>query len=235
MDTRLIVGIGVVVLVIALVIVGPNLATSYARNKKLSECEALKAELAALRIQGGDVNEAARLEARIAQCAADAESYGADLDLGKIRLGSCDAMYEQMEREFAHYRSTSYDDPVKRNNTRQTILRIGSELSACYSDAISQAESVATLDAIKRSLLRSIAASTSRRDCFLYDQTGCGRFGLNEDHGNDKARAEEERVLNPLQSNLSAIEAKRSTLARFTATGASRSARFGGGSPLLGV
>lgn len=213
MNVKIAIAVGVLVLVVALVVVGPGLATSYARNKQLSECERLKAQLAALRVQGGDVTEAARLEQQIAACAQAAEAYGADIDLGSIRLGTCDAMYEQIEREFTHYRSTSYDDPVKRNNTRQTILRVGEELARCYQEAISQAESVATLDTIRRSILRSLASATARRDCYLYDQTGCGRFALNEDHGNDKARAEDERVIAPLNAALAALDTRRASMA----------------------
>jgi hypothetical protein len=235
MDTRLILGIGVAVVIIALVVFGPGLATTYARNKKLNECETLKAELAAIRIQGGDTNRAEQLEQMIEQCSADAESYGAEIDMGAIRLSSCDFQYNQMEREFVHYRSTSYDDPVKRNNTRTNILKIGEGLAVCYEEAVTTAESVATLDKIRQSLLRAISASTSRRDCFLYDQTGCGRFAVNEDHGNDKALAEEARVLTPLTNVLRVLDSRRALMSARSTSSIASSISPSGRLPLLGV
>ena len=43
-------------------------------------------------------------------------------------------------------------------------------------------------------------AAVLRKLCYLYDQPGCGRFALNEDHGNDKAAQEQTRVIGPLIS-----------------------------------
>lgn len=238
MDTRVIVGIAVVVLVVALVAFGPGLATAYARNQKLAECEAIKAELAAASAQGTDVAKIQALQDRLNQCAVDAESYGADLDLGAVALGSCDAMAEKIEREFIHYRSTSYDDPVKRNNTRTAILRLGEEIARCYQDAIDKAESTATTDKIRKSMLRTLAAATARRDCYLYDQTGCGRFAVNEDHGNDKAEAENARVIRPLEAIMSGeLEPKAAMLAARARTArlASSSSRFSGVTSIAGA
>lgn len=227
MSTRVVIGIAVVVLVVAIVAFGPGLATAYARNQKLAECERLKAELASASAQGTDIVRMQDLQARIAACSQEAESYGADIDLGSVALTTCDAMAEKMEREFIHYRSTSYDDPVKRNNTRTAILRFGEELARCYSDAIAKAESTTTTTKIRKSMLRSIAAATARRDCYLYDQTGCGRFALNEDHGNDKAAAEDARVIGPLNNVLTnelepraaALAARERTTSLSTAAG----------------
>jgi hypothetical protein len=44
----------------------------------------------------------------------------------------------------------------------------------------------------------AMKSAVDRKLCYLTDQPGCGRFGLNEDHGNDKAAQEQERVINPL-------------------------------------
>jgi uncharacterized protein YejL (UPF0352 family) len=44
----------------------------------------------------------------------------------------------------------------------------------------------------------AIDAAVTRKLCYLYDQTGCGRFGDNEAHGVTKAQEEQTRVINPL-------------------------------------
>ncbi|HEY5656648.1 MAG TPA: hypothetical protein VIY27_02555 [Myxococcota bacterium] len=44
----------------------------------------------------------------------------------------------------------------------------------------------------------ALDAAVVRELCYLHDQPGCGRFGVNEDHGNDKAAQERRATVTPL-------------------------------------
>lgn len=201
-----IVGLVVVgVLVLAAVALFPRLATAVARDQALSRCDALRQERSRLAVQGGDVVEIARLDAQIRACTTEAASLGANVDLGSETLKTCLAKSEQIEQEWAHYRSTGYDDAVKRNNTRGTMLRLGEELARCFSQAVTDAQNVVTLRQIRDAVSQAIGRAQAREQCYLSDASGCGRFGLNEPHGNDKAADERARVITPLRDVLSQV------------------------------
>jgi hypothetical protein len=118
-----------------------------------------------------------------------------------IMRRSCERLKGYVDAEFQHYKSTSYSDAVKRNNTRQTILRSGGSLAACiralYDDA-AKYNDMASMEAAGRLMIAAINASVDRWACYLLDQPGCGRFGVNEDGKTKKAADELSRVINPM-------------------------------------
>jgi len=190
----------------------PKLARSYGLSQALSRCAELQAQRAQLAVQGTDPVTLARLDSEIRACSQTAQSLGAELDLGDVTLEACVAKLEQINQEWAHYRSTEYSDAVKRNNTRSAMLRFGEEAARCASGAVEDAESVASLDRIRAALSKGIDEAEAHERCYLSDGSGCGRFGLNEPHGNDKAADERQRVIEPLRLAHEAATAKRDAL-----------------------
>lgn len=190
--------LGVVLVVYLAASYGPELVRKWRLDQALARCAQLRAQLAAVRVQGGDPVAAQRIEDELNACARDVAALGGTVDAAGVQLLACDTAYEQQVQEFSHYRSTEYSDAVKRNNTRQTILRLGDDQVRCYNGAIAAATSPATLNIIRASILRTLEAAVDRRNCYLYDQRGCGRFGVNEPHGNDKAADEQQRIIDPL-------------------------------------
>lgn len=190
----------------------PRLAKAYGVTQALTRCQELERQRAALAVQGGDVVALARLDAEIRACSQTAQSLGADIDLGAVTLEACVAKLEQINQEWAHYRSTEYSDLTKRNNTRTTMLRLGEEAARCFNGAIEDSESPTTLDKIRAALSKGIGEAEARERCYLTDGSGCGRYGLNEDHGNDKAAQERQRVIDPLRAAHTAATAKRDAL-----------------------
>lgn len=184
------------------------------RSNALSRCEDLKRQRAALAVQGGDVVAIARLDAEIRQCAQSAQALGADVDLGGVTLDGCVAKAEQIEQEWAHYRSTEYTDAIKRNNTRGTMLRLGEEMARCFEQAVAEAETPESIERIRTALSRAIGKAEDRERCYRNDGSGCGRFGLNEAHGNDKASDEINRVITPLRAAHAAASRKRDEIRR---------------------
>lgn len=196
-------------LVVVGVVVGwPVISRHLAVSRKRSRCAELEQQLILIRTQGGDVAQAAQIEQLLIQCASDLAAMGEDVDPLSVSLTRCTAAAEQINQEWAHYRSTSYDDPVKRNNTRTAILRIGEEMARCYRDSIDAATTAEQLVSLRGPLNKALADATARYNCYRRDSPGCGRFGVNEDHGNDKAAAERERVIEPLRAALAALDEK---------------------------
>lgn len=224
MDRRLVILVVVVVLVVVLAVSFPFLANAYTRTTALSECAELEAQLATLRTQGGDANVANQLQIRLEQCYGRARDAGATLDLGSVLVRDCATAQRQMQLEMTHYRSTTYDDPVKRNNTRSTILRLCEDTAACFTRAVGKAESPEVLRDIKQIVVSTISDAIARRQCYSNDEPGCGRFALNEDHGNDKAAQETSRCIAPLERVVESINTKISTLEAARAATAARPA-----------
>ncbi len=200
------IGIGVVVVVA--IAAFPALSRISGRNAVETELQELRDRLAAISVVGGDMNEADALRARIRVLTNTANRYGASLDLGAITLSGCDAMQTRIESEWNNYISTDYSDPLKRNNTRASILAFGATLSRCYEQAIVDASTPEGLDQISASLLNSIARSEARRVCFEADQAGCGRSGVSEPHGFDKAAHERDQIQAPLRAAYALVRSK---------------------------
>lgn len=196
--TVIIAGIVVVVIVVAVAFTFPSIATTYARNRTLTRCQELEAELAAMSGQGGDQQAIAAKQAELRICYGQAEAAGAAVDLGRVRLEQCRIMLRQCREEFAHYRSTDYSDAVKRNNTRGTILRVGENFVTCVREAGNATETLPGAEEALALAKEAFAEFEAQRLCYLYDQAGCGRFAVNEPHGNDKAGDVQARILTPL-------------------------------------
>ncbi len=201
-------------LLVVAAMVLPRIAQALARDKALGRCAELEQQRAQLAVQGTDPVTIARIDSELRACQATAQQLGADVDLGVEGAKSCASRGEQISQEWAHYRSTEYSDSVKRNNTRNSMLRFGEEMARCFEQAIDDASSPEGLRVIKSELNRQIAYAEARETCYLTDASGCGRFGLSEDHGNDKARQERERVILPLRTALAKLDEKRTMLER---------------------
>src|SRR5690606_16960105 len=117
----------------------PKLARSYGLTPALSRCAELQAQRAQRALHGTDPVTLARRDSEVRACSQTAQSLGAELDLGDVTLEACVAKLEQINQEWAHYRSTEYSDAVKRNNTRSAMLRFGEEAARCASGAVEDA------------------------------------------------------------------------------------------------
>lgn len=211
MSRSLVIGlviIAVIVLVAVAAKVLPGVTQRNARADKIAECAGLQAELRGVRVQGGDATRAAQLEAAIAACIEQANALGANIDAGSVALLSADTGYEQIRQEYDHYRSTDYSDAVKRNNTRNTMLRLYDDVVTQYANATAASTTPEGLANIRASILRSLDAAIQQANCYVTDGPGCGRFGVNEPHGDDKYRDMEDRAIRPLAAAYHAADEK---------------------------
>jgi hypothetical protein len=178
---------------------GPTGPTVDPRIAKQAECAALQASLVTLRAQPTpDAATMVQLEGRISACLAEARTLGAEVDAATTQQAAADAVYAQMEGWFNEYKATSDHDPLKRNNTRQSILNAGAGLATTYTNAITQSTNPQMTKLIAQSVLRALNAAISRQLCFLGNERGCGTFGSNEDQPDAKAAQEQSRVITPL-------------------------------------
>lgn len=214
MNARTIALLGGGVVVVALVAwLLPRLAKAYAVSQAQGRCEQLKRERDQRALAGGDVVELARLDVAIRACSQEVASLGGSSDLSAVGLGAAEAKAQQIDSEFGNYRATNYVDWLKRNNTRETMLRLGGEMVAAYDQAVNDAETVGQLDKVRASIRRQIARSEERRSCYGDRASGCDRSGDAEPEGMQKAEAERQRVTDPLRGVLGTLETKRSALA----------------------
>lgn len=183
----------------------PKFLAASAKADTAARCRHLQARIAGARLQGGDAVEAARLEAELRACIADANAQGANIDPSIVEVGSCDAMQAQIDAEWTHYKSTAGEDAVKRNMTRGTILRLGEDMARCLDRALLLATSVEGVDAVIASAQRGIDRSVERALCFFGGVGGCSRYGWNEQHPADSGRDDLLRVAYPLGASIAAI------------------------------
>jgi hypothetical protein len=121
--------------------------------------------------------------------------------LAELKLRPCATAKSFIDAQFAHYKATEYSDALKRNNTRGTMLAVGATLVACLQNALSTAigmKNVQSVQLVANTIISALDAAMVRRDCYFYDQPGCGRFGVNEPHGNDKSADENRVTVQPL-------------------------------------
>jgi len=179
------------------------------RAAKAAECAALQTRMEGLRAQPApDPGALSRLEAEIAACLEELVALGGEPPPADVQLSAGDTKYARIELWFTEYRATDYSDALKRNNIRQEMLRAGAEMAAAYAGAVVASPDDAMTVSIRLSIIRALDAALKRRVCYLYDQRGCGRFGVNEDHGNDKAAQVQTRVVDPLLAAQTAAAAK---------------------------
>lgn len=164
-----------------------------------AQCDAIRASLLALRASANpDAAAQRRLETQLTQCIAALRQAGGEVDNATSNLSDGDGGFQHIEDQFADYKRTDYSDALKRNNIRQDMLNTGASMASSYASAATAATDDASRNAIRASIIRALDSATNRRICYQYDQPGCGRFGVNEDHGNDKAAQEYARVIKPL-------------------------------------
>lgn len=190
----------------------PRLAKAYAVSQAQGRCEQLKRERDQRALAGGDVVELARLDVAIRACSQEVASLGGSADLSAVGLQAAEAKAQQIESEFGNLRATNYVDWLKRNNTRETMLRLGGEMVLAFDQARSDADTAGQLDKIRASVQRQIARSEERRSCYGDRASGCDRSGDAEPEGMAKAEAERQRVTDPLRRVLEAIDAKRAEI-----------------------
>lgn len=191
--------LGFAVLAVAAVVLLPKASAAKDLNATLAECDALRARLTGERVQGGNPVVAAQLEAQLNACLASANAQGAKVDTSDITLEACTLMQRNIDQEWTHYKSTVWADSVKRNNTRQQVLRLGEDMVACYRRAVLGATTIAGLNKIEAAVRESITGSYVRANCALSNEGSCGRLGpIEEPHNNDKATDELLRIGFPL-------------------------------------
>lgn len=175
---------------------------------KAQECAALQASLVQLRSRPTpDAQEVQRLEQQVAACLAQARELGVPVDNAAAQQSTADMAYQTMVAKYGEYKATDYADALKRNNLRQEVLQSGASAATALKAAITAATSDDAVQLARLSAIRALDPAIQRRLCYLYDQPGCGRFGLNEDHGNDKAAQEQARVITPLiEAHTAAIQ-----------------------------
>jgi hypothetical protein len=140
-----------------------------------------------------------RKQEEVFACIAAVRAAGGEVDALTSNLMDGDNGYRHVEDQFADYKRTSKDDPVKRNNVRGDIIGVGATMAGSYSAAASAATDAASARAVRLSILRALDASVARQMCFLYQlDPQCGRNGVNEDHDDDKAGQEYARITRPL-------------------------------------
>jgi hypothetical protein len=202
----------------------------------MARCNALRAEIARIRTQGGDVSRANELEAQLTTCLAEAEAAGFAIDYKEIDVANCAQIQTQIDQEWEHYRSTATEDAIKRNNGRGQILRLGEGLASCYSavldshfpvkaypDSIEYFRAQAELRAFRRKVDFSLSQAIERRNCFndrwpLEGNTkpGCSRYGVNEPTHIERANDEQQRVIMPLRLVVSKVQARIAAIADAT-------------------
>lgn len=222
----------IVALVVAAAVFGPGILESMRKKAAVAECDALRARRRVMAaVQGANVAVLAQLDAELVLCAERLAAMGIPVDSAAYAMESCDDKATQIDAQWTHYKSTSYSDPMQRDNTRGAMLRLGEEMAACYQAAadriaappptlgepgpkgarplIVNRPALAEINTLLAAVRRAIGSSNARITCYLTDGSGCGRFAVSEEHGNDKARHERERVLLPLRRVEASLVAKR--------------------------
>lgn len=190
-----------------------------APGRALAKCRALQAQRSLLSVQGTDVGTIARLDIAIRDCLAAAKAGGAIVDSGHEALAACTDKQEQLEQEFRHFKATDYSDILKRGNTLGSMIRIGSEMARCYSDAVIASDSITGIDEIRKAIRKSIDSSAQRERCYHIGAAGCDRYPGSTETANDaKARLERDEVQIPLRRALAAANAKRDALKQASAS-----------------
>jgi hypothetical protein len=169
---------------------GPTGATCAALQTNLNQLQSAPTpDVAAIR----------RKQSEIAACIAAVRAAGGEIDNATSNISDGDNAYFHLEDQFADYKRTSKDDPLKRNNIRGDILGVGQTMVGSYAGAANAATDATGARAVRQSILRALDAATQRQLCYLYQlDPQCGRNGVNEDADEDKAGQEYARIVRPL-------------------------------------
>lgn len=188
--------------------------TRGAGKRQLANCAALESQRALLAVSGANTDELARLDIAIETCKAQAEALGESVDSGASVLAGCEIKRKAIVSEFNAYKATATEDAIQRNNKRQNMLHLGTELVTCYGEATRLAETVATIDAVRRSIDQAIRESRERSACWRNGETGCSRYGVNESSGDERDTDEARGTWIPLKAALATAVMKRDELVR---------------------
>lgn len=198
--------VALVVVVVALVYyVGPTVA----KNRTLARCSELKAQLAAQQRAGANAGVLSSLQQQIAQCTADANAQGANLDPSLETLHACQANFEAVAHEFSHLKSVGYDDPLQRTNTVNTLLDEGEAGARCIVGAVQTANTKETLTAIRKAIDNIGRETRAMQQAFYFRENGTDRYaGSWERSSDDKANAVKQRINDPLWAALQQVDAR---------------------------
>lgn len=206
---NVLIAIGVVVLVVVLVAVAYYIGPAVAKQKTLSRCAALKAQLAAAQGAGSNAGVLTSLQQQIAQCTADANAQGANLDPALETLHSCEANFEAVQAEFSHLKSVDYSDVLQRGNTMNTLLNEGEQGVNCIVGAVQTATSKETLEAIRQTIDNIGRKTRAMQQSFYFRESGTDRYlGSSETSSDGKADSVRRRINDPLWAALQQCDAK---------------------------
>lgn len=165
-----------------------------------SACDAIRQELAQIQSSPRpDQGQVSRKEQELAACVGALQQAGGDAGNFITNFSEGGRLKNYINSKFGEYQATDYSDAVKRNNLRvHEVLGHGANMATAYQQAVNQATSDDETQQARLSIIEALEAAQRRYVCFLFDQRGCGRFGVNEDHGNDKAAQELDRIIRPL-------------------------------------
>jgi hypothetical protein len=194
----LLVVLGVLAAGVALAVVIPRLQAEQAKSDNAAACREIEMALNASAVQGGDPVRRAQLEGAHRACIDDLRAKGVDIDTSVTTLVQLRAIAQQMAQEWGHYKSTDYADTAKRSNTRKQILRSGDEIVRKLREAVGEAQSIESLEALRAFAVQQASESFNRAACFDLGASGCGRFGTSEPPWWSTARDEWTRILYPL-------------------------------------
>lgn len=163
-----------------------------------AECEGIRTELELSSVAGKSAAEVQALSIRLAACARRAGSAGVAIDPTITGLLPCQQQREYIDRVWTDYKATSYDDPVARDNKRNNVLSAGSEMVRCLRAQLAAATTPDQIRLVMNEITKARQQSHDRAQCMFAGTSGCGRFGLNEEHGNDRAWYELAAIAVPL-------------------------------------
>ena len=118
-------------------------------------------------------------------------------------LRPCAFLKTYIDGQFAHYKATEWSDALKRNNTRQSILAAGRDLTSCLQTVFTTASSfgsAAKMREVATIAIAALNASIDRWKCFFMNERGCGTFASNEDQPDAKAAQEMANTAVPLMN-----------------------------------
>ncbi len=184
MDTRTVIAIGVLVLVLLVAV--PMIR----RSQIEGQCAQLMAERSRRSVQGANQTELEQLDADIRTCQQAARAAGSKIDpsAGDLSVARSDA--QLITSEWGNYRATGDCDLAKRNDTRDAVLRAERRVVDDLRRAVAAAETLDGLRAIERFTIGEIRASVDRARCFLSGDHGCSRCGIDEPDWDERARDE---------------------------------------------
>lgn len=138
-------------------------------------------------------------------------------------LRACAVLSSRLNEKFAEYKTVAYADPIRRTHLRRETLTIGKTIVACLQGI--RPVTASGWGALREAVAGVLANARFREQCYRTNAAGCGRFGMNEPAGADKAAEEQRDVIRPLTA-LAASIATSSVAALATSAMTDTSARI---------